>query len=117
MSIRPSLVREGVVMALDTLRVNKMRSGLTILGVVIGITSIVGMTAMIRGFDESLRQTIREIGPNLIFVQRFGLLSFTSGATFTDLIRRPNLSVSDARAIEAQAGSIRLVGRIRSLNG
>ena len=109
MSIRPSLVREVVVMALDTLRVNKMRSGLTILGVVIGITSIVGMTAMIRGFDESLRQTIREIGPNLIFVQRFGLLSFTSGATFTDLIRRPNLSVSDARAIEAQAGSIQIV--------
>jgi putative ABC transport system permease protein len=109
MSIRPSLVREVVVMALDTLRVNKMRSSLTVLGVVIGITSIVGMTAMIRGFDESLRQAIREIGPNLIFVQRFGLLSFTSGATFNDLIKRPNLSVSDARAIEAQAGSIRLV--------
>jgi putative ABC transport system permease protein len=109
MSIRPGLVREVVVMALDTLRVNKMRSGLTVLGVVIGITSIVGMTAMIRGFDESLRQAIREIGPNLIFVQRFGLLSFTSGATFNELIKRPNLSVSDARAIEAQAGSIRLV--------
>ena len=109
MSIRPGLAREGVVMALDTLRVNKMRSSLTILGVVIGITSIVGMTAMIRGFDQSLRQAIREIGPNLIFVQRFGLLSFTSGATFNDLIRRPNLSVSDARAIEAQAASIQLV--------
>ena len=109
MSIRPSLVREVVVMALDTLRVNKMRSGLTILGVVIGITSIVGMTAMVRGFDESLRQSIREIGPSLIFVQRFGLLSFTSGATFNDLIRRPNLSVSDARAIEAQAESIQIV--------
>jgi putative ABC transport system permease protein len=109
MSIRPSLVREVVVMALDTLRVNKMRSSLTVLGVVIGITSIVGMTAMVRGFDESLRQAIREIGPNLVFVQRFGLLSFTSGATFNELIKRPNLSVSDARAIEAQAGSIRLV--------
>ena len=83
MSIRPSLVREVVAMALDTVRVNKMRSGLTVLGVVIGITSIVGMTAMVRGFDESLRQTIRAIGPNLIFVQRFGLLSFTSGASST----------------------------------
>ena len=105
MSIRPGLVREVVVMALDTLRVNKMRSGLTVLGVVIGITSIVGMTAMIRGFDESLRQAIREIGPNLIFVQRFGLLSFTSGATFNDLIRRPNLSVSDARAMSGSSVS------------
>ena len=46
-------------MALETLRTNKMRSALTILGVVIGITSIVGMTSLIRGFDESLRDMIR----------------------------------------------------------
>ena len=54
-------------MALDTLRTNKMRSALTILGVVIGITSIVGMTSLIRGFDESLRDSIRELGPNTIY--------------------------------------------------
>ena len=46
------LWREVLVMALDTLRTNKMRSGLTILGVVIGITAIVGMTSLIRGFVE-----------------------------------------------------------------
>ena len=43
-------------MAIDTLRTNKMRSALTVLGVVIGITSIVGMTSLIRGFDNSLRE-------------------------------------------------------------
>ena len=43
---------EVASMAFDTLRTNKMRSALTILGVVIGITSIVGMTSLIRGFDE-----------------------------------------------------------------
>ena len=42
-----TLLIEGVAMALDTLRANKLRSGLTILGIVIGISSIVGMTAMI----------------------------------------------------------------------
>ena len=50
-------------MALDTLRTNKMRSGLTILGVVIGITAIVGMTSLIRGFDQSLRDSIRAARP------------------------------------------------------
>ena len=45
-------------MALETIRGNKLRSALTILGVVIGITSIVGMTSLIRGFDSSLRATI-----------------------------------------------------------
>jgi putative ABC transport system permease protein len=67
------------------------------------------MTSMIRGFDQSLRDSIRAIGSNLIVVQRFGPLSFTSGAEFSELIKRPNLTVSDARAIEEQAPSIQLV--------
>ena len=60
-----------------------MRSALTVLGVVIGITSIVGMTAMIRGFDQSLRGMIAAIGPNTIFVQRFGVTSFAKVVTST----------------------------------
>ena len=70
-------------MAFDTVRTNKMRSGLTVLGVVIGITSIVGMTSMIRGFDQSLRDMIGAIGPNTIFIQRFGVTSFANGAEIT----------------------------------
>ena len=109
MTIRLSLFREVVVMAFDTVRSNKLRSGLTVLGVVIGITSIVGMTAMIRGFDQSLREMISAIGPNTIFIQRFGISSFAGGAEFKELIKRPNLSVSDARALEEQAGTIQFV--------
>ena len=48
-TIRLGLVKEVVSMAFDTVRTNKMRSGLTVLGIVIGITAIVGMTALIRG--------------------------------------------------------------------
>jgi putative ABC transport system permease protein len=103
MAIRASLFGEVIAMALDTVRSNKMRSGLTILGVVIGITSIVGMTAMIRGFDQSLRDSIGAIGPTTIFIQRFGIASFSGGAELRQLLKRPNLSISDARALEAQA--------------
>ena len=81
-----SLWREVVVMALDTLRTNKMRSALTVLGVVIGITSIVGMTSLIRGFDESVRDAIRQLGPNTIVVQKMGALSFASGKSFLEEI-------------------------------
>src|SRR5512147_1162145 len=106
---RIGLIKEVISMAFETVRTNKMRSALTVLGVVIGITSIVGMTALIRGFDQSLRDMIRAIGPNTIFVQRFGITSFAGGAEFKDLIKRPNLSVSDARALEEQAGTIQFV--------
>lgn len=103
---RLSLLRETAEMAFDTLVANKMRSALTVLGVVIGITSIVSMTALIRGFDESLRDSIRAFGPRTIFVQRFGALSFSSGASFLELIKRPPLTVEDGLAIERLAPSV-----------
>jgi hypothetical protein len=57
MRLYRGLLGEIIVMVLDTLRLNKLRSALTVLGVVIGITAIVGMTSLIRGFDpiEALR--------------------------------------------------------------
>src|ERR1043165_8256535 len=100
MAFRAALFAEVVVMAFDTVRNNKMRSFLTVLGVVIGITSIVGMTALIRGFDQSLRDLIAQSGPNIIYVQRFGVASFANGAEIRDLLKRPDLSLSDARALE-----------------
>jgi putative ABC transport system permease protein len=109
MAIRISLVAEVIAMAFDTVRTNKMRSGLTVLGVVIGITSIVGMTAMIRGFDQSIRDSIGAIGPNTIFIQRFGISSFSNGAEIRQLLKRPNLSISDARALEQQATTLQYV--------
>ena len=78
-----ALLRETAAMAFETLRGNKMRSALTVLGVVIGVTSIVGMTSLIRGFDSSLRDSISSLGPNTIFVQKFGGLSFSSGGAST----------------------------------
>jgi putative ABC transport system permease protein len=98
-----------MVMALETVRANKLRSGLTVLGVVIGITSIVAMTSLIRGFDQSLQDSIRTIGPNTIFIQRMGITSFASGREFSELIKRPNLTVSDARALEEQASTLQYV--------
>jgi putative ABC transport system permease protein len=108
-NVRTGLLSEIVVMSFDTLRTSKMRSALTVLGVVIGITSIVGMTSLIRGFDQSLRDSIRELGPNTIIVQKWGALSFSAGKSFLEVARRPNLTMEDARAIERDCPSVALV--------
>ena len=107
--MRSGLFSEIVAMAFDTLRTSKMRSALTVLGVVIGITSIVGMTSLIRGFDESVREAIGQLGPNTIIVQKMGALSFASGKSFLEVARRPNLTMEDARAIERECPSVELV--------
>lgn len=104
-----SLLQEIVGMALGALRANRLRSALTVLGIVIGITAIVGMTAIIRGFDESLRDTIRQLGPNTIYVAKFSGISLAAGRRFADLARRPDLTLEDARAIGRLAPSVALV--------
>ena len=97
-------------MAFDTVRSNKMRPALTVLGVVIGITSIVAMTALIRGFDMSLQESISTaMGPRVIFLQRFGIVSFASGREFSEVIKRPTLTIGDARALQEQASTLELV--------
>ena len=107
--MRTGLFWEIVGLAFDTLRTSKMRSALTVLGVVIGITSIVGMTSLIRGFDNSLRESISQLGPDTIIVQKWGALSFAAGRSFLEVARRPNLSMEDARAIERECPSVALV--------
>ena len=109
MAFRAGLLVEVVVMAFDTVRTNKMRSFLTVLGVVIGITSIVGMTALIRGFDQSLRDLIAQSGPNIVYLQKFGVASFTNQVEFSKLMKRPDLTVSDARALETQNSTLQYI--------
>jgi putative ABC transport system permease protein len=107
--MQTGLFQEIVSMAIDTLRTSKMRSALTVLGIVIGITSIVGMTSLIRGFDDSLRESISQLGPDTIIVQKWGALSFAAGRSFLEVARRPNLTMEDARAIERECPSVALV--------
>jgi putative ABC transport system permease protein len=104
-----ALFGETAAMAFDTIRSNKMRSALTVLGVVIGVTSIVGMTSLIRGFDSSLRTSINSLGPNTIFVQKFGISSLSSSSSFMQLMRRPNLTADDMKAIERMSTKIGMV--------
>src|SRR5919202_520524 len=109
MAIRATLVKEVVAMAFDTVRTNKLRSALTVLGVVIGITSIVGMTALIRGFDQSLRGLIQQLGPNTIIVSRFSVTNFVNGTELKELLKRPNITISDGRALEQQGTTLQVV--------
>ena len=108
-SARLALLTEIVTMALETLRANKLRSALTILGVVIGVTSIVAMTALLRGFGDQLHDLIRQMGSDTIYVAKMSIGSFASGKDFWDLMKRPDLTEADARAIREGAPSAGVV--------
>src|SRR5438445_12929334 len=64
-------LRGEVLLALDTLRKNPLRSALTILGIVIGITTVITVSAVINGLNENVLGGIRELGSDTIIAYRF----------------------------------------------
>ncbi len=88
--------RESVRMALETLRANKLRSGLTILGIVIGVTSVIAISSVINGVNNRVDDFVSSLGSNVfwIFHLPFGLQKPT-----TEQLTRKKLTVQDAEAI------------------
>ncbi|MDZ4804969.1 MAG: ABC transporter permease [Candidatus Eisenbacteria bacterium] len=64
-------IREAVAMALSTIRVNKMRSFLTMLGVFIGVSSVIAMGSCIEGLNRSMAKQISSLGSETIRIRRF----------------------------------------------
>jgi putative ABC transport system permease protein len=64
-------LREEILLALDTLRKNPLRSALTILGIVIGITTVITVSAMINGLNDNVLAGIRDLGSDTIICYRF----------------------------------------------
>jgi len=61
-------------MALDTLRTNKMRSGLTILGIVIGVMTVITISSVITGLNASVSNVVSHLGTNVLWLFRFPVI-------------------------------------------
>ena len=71
---------EGVAIAFDSLRSNKVRASLTVLGVAIGVTVVIAMGSAITGIDRSITAILESAGPKTFFVQRY----FAGGLDVSD---------------------------------
>ena len=88
---------DTIFLALDSVRRNKLRSFLTVLGVVIGVATVIGMSSIINGLNGNVSAQIEELGSNLIFVSRFP--PTTNGRLPPEIINRKRLTLEDAQAI------------------
>lgn len=87
-------------MAIGSLRSHKMRSLLTVLGIVIGIMMVVGMTSLIRGFDKSITGQIESMGSDTLYLVKWSGQGILNGEDLRELLARPDLDERDAEAIE-----------------
>ncbi len=89
---------ETVTMALDTLRANKLRSSLTILGIVIGVMTVIAISSVINGLNSSVSGLVQSLGSNVLFVFRFPV--FGNRPT-TEQLTRKQLTYEDAQAMQS----------------
>src|ERR1700685_1185078 len=88
---------EIVQMATDTIRGNKMRSSLTVLGIVIGVAMVIGVSSIGRGLDDNVRDVVASVGSNVIFA--YHLQPFSFGRLSEEMRTRKKLTFEDEEAM------------------
>ena len=105
--------QDTMKMSLDTLRANKMRSSLTILGIVIGVMTVITISSVINGLNASVENLVSSLGSNILFVFRFPVFT---GRPTTEMLTRKQMTYEDfvessTAAARMLSGSSRAVPR------
>ena len=103
------MLKETVTMAGGALVANRMRSLLALLGIVIGVGTVIGMVSLINGFQRSFQQSIQSIGNNTIYIRRIRPGIHFDGQIPDSLKQRKAFTMEDAEAILAQAPAVKKI--------
>jgi putative ABC transport system permease protein len=95
--------RESVALALSALRANKLRSFLTLLGTIVGVTAVIAIISLIQGMNVYVSNALLSQGANVFTVDKYGFI--LSDEEFRNAAKRKDLTVGDADAIAALSRS------------
>jgi putative ABC transport system permease protein len=94
-------LKDSIQMAWFTMRTHKMRSFLTILGVLVGVAAVIGMVAIVQGLNKSMASQIESLGANVIYVSRFEpRVQVGGGGRSEEERKRKYITFEDAMAIK-----------------
>jgi putative ABC transport system permease protein len=99
---------ENLKQAMDTLRAHKMRSALTVFGVVLGVSVIMLVAALITGFDAQIQENIKQFGADTAFISRWDQGPHGGRRPKDERERKP-LSLADAQAVQESCPAIKNV--------
>ena len=103
-------IGSGVRLALSTIREHKLRAFLTVLGVIIGTGTVIGVGSIITGLDGAISSYVKNFGPNMIMVMKTNN-DFASNSTPEERRRKP-LTIENARAIQENCPAVAFVSPV-----
>jgi putative ABC transport system permease protein len=104
------LLGEIITMAWGALHANRLRSALALLGIIIGVTTVIAMVALVNGFQRSVEQSIRSTGSNTIYIHRIRPGVSVGDHDIPDSLKaRKAFTMEDAEAILAGAPAVRAI--------
>ena len=101
---------DTLLMALHSIRGNKLRSTLTLVGIVLGVASIIGVMTAISVIQSTMETEMSVLGAQTFQVQKWPAGGFSSDEERRKAFRRPPLTLSDAQAIRDHVDSVDIVG-------
>lgn len=105
MLLSPTEIKNAIMMALGSLKGNKFRSFLTILGVTVGVGSVIGMASVVKGLEFAAEDEIDSMGSNIITVRKFPDNTDWDNLTDEERNRAP-ITVYEAEAIMANCPTV-----------
>src|SRR6185295_15769452 len=101
--------REAILIALSSLRANRLRSLLTLLGIVIGVMTVIAVVSFISGLNDYVAQKIFNLGPDVFIINRTAFVTM-SVEDFVESQKRKNLYLQDMDAVREACTDCRSVG-------
>jgi putative ABC transport system permease protein len=110
-------LRESIRMALEALATHKLRSALTLLGVLVGVFSIILVMTAMRAMKNKIEGELGQLGGQTFIIQRMPMPFFGRGEDFMRILRRQPISLTQAQALQKKATLAAQIGLRSSLVG
>ena len=105
--MRTGILKEIVIMAFDSIRSHKLRSFLTLLGIMIGVMTVIGMVSIIQGLNASFLQELQAAGSDLIMLRKYDPVMMRERTA--EERKRKDLTYDDAKALQEECDLVKAV--------
>src|SRR5260221_13783815 len=110
------LFQESVVFAFGSLRANKLRSFLSLLGIAIGIFAIISVFTVVDSMEKNIRDSIKSLGNNQVYIQKWPWL-FGGDYPWWEYLNRPQPGYSEMEELKKRTSTIGNIAYVAEIEG